>query len=118
MIDVSDGLSTDLGHILEESQVGAEIDAERIPIAPAAHRLAERTGRDPLHHALHDGEDFELLFTLAARDAARIEGKILGGTRLTRIGRITRGPGAWLRKPNGDRVPLEPAGYQHRLGTS
>lgn len=115
MIDVSDGLSTDLGHLLAAGGVAAEIDAGRVPVHPDARRLARRTGRPALEHALHDGEDFELLFTLPAKDADRIDGRRVGGVRITRIGIIGSGTGAWLRRPDGRRVPLPPQGYQHEV---
>lgn len=68
MMDVSDGLASDLRRILEESRVGACLDAARIPVAAAARRVKD--GRSALDHALRDGEDFELLFTVSARRVA------------------------------------------------
>ena len=62
MIDISDGLSTDLGHICEESGVGAEIEADAIPLAP----VGKPARRVDLRFALHGGEDYELLFTAPA----------------------------------------------------
>ncbi len=73
-IDVSDGLSLDLAHILEESRCGAVLDADAVPIAADARRLAEKLadGSTPLDHALGDGEDFELdSGRAAARPRAR-----------------------------------------------
>ena len=113
MIDVSDGLSTDLAHIAEESGVGAIIDASAVPISAAARRLAKTTGRTPLDHALHDGEDFELLFTAPrARRAQILAGKGLP-TPPVLVGRIQRAPGLRLRDAGGDLHPLEPKGYEH-----
>src|SRR5437764_9906282 len=70
MIDVSDGLAADVGHLCAESCCGAVLRAEAIPIADAAHRMAD--GRAPLEHALGDGEDFELVCAVAPEDARRL----------------------------------------------
>jgi len=114
MIDLSDGLSTDLGHIARESGAAAEIDAGRIPISSDAHRLAETDGRSPLDHALNDGEDFELLLAVAPDDGRRlVRDKPLGDLRLTRIGRITEGSGVTIIGAGGKRRPLEAGGYEH-----
>jgi thiamine-monophosphate kinase len=102
-IDLSDGLSTDLTHLCEESLVSAEIDASQLPIHPAA----------TLSQALHGGEDYELLFTAPA--SARIPRKI-AGIPVTQIGRILlarpNSPTITLQTPQG-RVPLKPQGWQH-----
>ncbi len=73
-IDVSDGLSLDLAHVLEESRCGAVIDVDAVPIADDARRLAERLadGSTPLDHALSDGEDFELVLAVPAEEAKRM----------------------------------------------
>ena len=63
MIDISDGLWRDLGHICDASKVGARIEAGAVPIHEDARTLGQRDGREPLLHALHDGEDHELAFT-------------------------------------------------------
>ncbi len=102
MIDLSDGLSRDLGHLCRESGVGAVIDAAAIPIHDDAILLMQRDGRAPLDHALNDGEDYELLFT-----APRGERLVV-----TRIGTITSEPGVWLQTDKG-REPLEPKGWEH-----
>jgi len=101
MIDTSDGLSTDLRHICEESCVGAVIDAAALPAMP---------GEDGLQYALHGGEDYELLFT--APPNQRIPTKI-AGTTITRIGEITRGRQIKLRAPDGKSQPLPSGGWQH-----
>ncbi|MFO8011852.1 MAG: thiamine-phosphate kinase [Phycisphaerae bacterium] len=117
MIDLSDGLSTDLDHILRESGAGAEVDAAAVPVSPDAERLAARDGRSPLAHALSDGEDFELLLAVAAEDAAHLaRERPLGDLPLTAVGRVVEGEGAVLVEADGTRRPLEASGYEHFRG--
>jgi thiamine-monophosphate kinase len=87
-IDISDGLSTDLRHVCEQSQLAAEIDADEIPVDPMA-QLAEAAQwtASALDLALHGGEDYELLFT--APPQSRLPSKI-AGVAVQRIGRMTR----------------------------
>jgi len=106
MIDVSDGLSTDLGHICEESRVGAEVWAEAIP--RAAFGKPPQTV-DP-KFALHGGEDYELLFT--ARPNHRVPSQILG-SRVTCIGEITRRKQVVLVNRAGTRSRLRPQGWEY-----
>jgi thiamine-monophosphate kinase len=103
MIDVSDGLSTDLEHICEESGVGAEIEAAAIPRAQVGHPATEIA----LDLALHGGEDYELLFTSAERIPAKV-----AGVRVTRIGRIVRRRGMVLIGEDGRRR-LAAKGWEH-----
>ena len=111
MIDVSDGLSADLNHILEESSVGAVIDADRVPVSDAAREFSEQTRKTPLQHALTDGEDFELLFTMPPGEAQRLIERPPFATPLTVIGSITA---AGLSIRIGDKTePFEPGGYEH-----
>ncbi len=114
-IDVSDGLSGDLRHICEESGVGAEIDLAALPLSPALRTYAKSAGRDPVALALAGGEDYELLFTVPARDRPRFE-RMAAGRRLhaARIGAI--GPArAGIRavSPDGRRRPLPVTSYEH-----
>jgi thiamine-monophosphate kinase len=107
MIDTSDGLSTDLAHICEESKVGAEISEDLIPRA----RVGKPARAVPLDLALHGGEDYELLFT--APPNKRIPSQI-AGVPLTYIGVITRSslPAVFLR--DADRISrLVPRGWEH-----
>jgi thiamine-monophosphate kinase len=113
MIDISDGLSSDLGHIAEESGVGAVVDAARVPLSPACRRLAAKTGRPPLEHALSDGEDYELLFTAARRVAARLVAEQPLGVPVTDIGEIVAGCEVRLRSADGAFRLLKPSGYEH-----
>ncbi len=106
MIDTSDGLSTDLAHICEESGVGAELQAAQIPRA--------QIGRPPqevdLQLALHGGEDYELLFTAAPEK--KIPPRI-AGIRITPIGRITRSKKILLRESNSRVLAMQPQGWEH-----
>lgn len=118
MLDISDGLASDLIHILEQSGVGARIVAPRIPIAEAAHRL-ECEGdveRSSLDMALYDGEDFELLFTIPCThvdDLLNQWGEKFS-LPLKSIGAVTSEPNRLiLVNPNGEEETLSPRGYDH-----
>lgn len=114
MIDVSDGLSADLFHICEESECGAVLRAEAVPITDAATILSNRDGSPALDHALSDGEDFELVFAVSPADGQRlVETQPLAGLRLTHIGEIVP-EGYWLEEA-GERRELQPRGYSHEL---
>jgi thiamine-monophosphate kinase len=104
MIDVSDGLSTDLGHICEESGVGAEVEAEAIPRA----RVGRPRNKVALDLALHGGEDYELLFTSAEKIPASI-----AGVPVTRIGLVTRSRGMVVIQEDGRRRRLAAQGWEH-----
>ncbi len=113
MIDISDGLSLDLGHILEESNVGAVLYEEVIPISRDARRLSKKTGLPPLHHALTDGEDYELLFTLEPQEAERLLKKNPLKVPVTLIGRIRKEKGLFLQSPDRKLRKIRPQGYEH-----
>jgi thiamine-monophosphate kinase len=114
MIDISDGLSSDLGHILAESGgIGAILDAGAIPIHPDASELSRRDGVSPLEHALHDGEDFELCLAVAPADADRLMAAPPAPAVLYRVGDVTATPGLRLRTPDGKTRPIEPRGFDH-----
>ncbi|MGC8560279.1 MAG: thiamine-phosphate kinase [Phycisphaerae bacterium] len=110
MMDISDGLAIDLPRMLAMSDVGAEIDGDCIPIHPDARRLARSDDLTPLHHALCDGEDYELLFTVAPRDAARLAVHRLP---IHTIGRITRVKNNIEVTSCGRRIPWPTGGWNH-----
>jgi thiamine-monophosphate kinase len=109
MIDTSDGLSTDLGHLCTESNVGAELESVLIPRASVGKPAREVD----LDLALHGGEDYELLFT--ARPGKRVPSQI-AGVPLTRIGVMTRPRVILLRNLKGVAYQLEPRGWEHFRG--
>jgi thiamine-monophosphate kinase len=115
MIDVSDGLAADANHIARESRVAIELWEEAIPISAAAYTMAESSGRSALEHALHDGEDYELIFTASAREAAELVNRADLPVRITCIGEVFAGDGMWMRKKGDERRPLTPDGWRHKL---
>lgn len=113
-IDISDGLSSDIGHIARASGVGARIDRGRVPVHPDAEQIGVELEIDGLEWALHGGEEFEVLFTAppgsVEAEASTFERRF--DLRLTRIGTIVPEPGVSLT--DGDREwPLEPRGWDH-----
>ena len=106
MIDLSDGLSTDLGHLCDESRVGAEICETAIPRA----RIGKKGNEVELNHALHGGDDYELLFTAPQR--AHVPQRIAGAP-VTLIGQITHRRRVVLIHRDGARSNFRPQGWEH-----
>jgi thiamine-monophosphate kinase len=98
MIDISDGLSTDLSHICEESKVGALVYASAIPVANNAE----------LGDALYGGDDYELLFTSSKRVPSEI-----AGVAATEIGEVVKRPGMWIQDERGRTRQLKAKGWEH-----
>jgi thiamine-monophosphate kinase len=109
MIDISDGLSSDLAHVCRESNVGARVVASRIPIDPL---IAEARDREALRLALNGGEDFELLFTVKPRNLARLPAQ-MDGVHATYIGDVTDEPGRIRLVDQGRERALRAAGFAH-----
>ncbi len=107
MIDISDGLAADLGHIAAASGVAAELDASAIPVHDDA---ADR--QNPLSAALFDGEDYELIFTMLAGEADRLIADQPLSVNVSRIGNIVAGTGMTLLR-EGKREKLDPRGWEH-----
>jgi thiamine-monophosphate kinase len=112
MIDISDGLSSDLNHLCTASGVGALIESSLLPIDHQVVELCGRRALDPLQLALHGGEDFELLFTVRSGDVARLPRRV-DGVEITRIGEVTKEADG-VKISEGARVwELNPGGWKH-----
>ena len=112
MIDLSDGLASDIRHLCRESGVSARIAEDRIPVDPAVLAIAQYLGKDPIAMALEGGEDFELLFTSSARPADILD-LLSGGIPVTEVGEVReQGQGCFLERSGGAAVPLT-GGYDH-----
>lgn len=112
MIDVSDGLAADLGHICEESGVGAVVDAARIPVADVSGLGLDR---EPLELALYGGEDYELCFTIPPGRFEAAAGVVREktGTPVTAIGEIVAGDKGMVLVQDGEERKLEAKGWDH-----
>jgi thiamine-monophosphate kinase len=115
-IDLSDGLSSDVGHICERSQVGVRLWAARLPISPATRRVAAACGREPWQLAIEGGEDYELCLTVPEASAEALAAAVerQTGTPLTVVGEVLAPEqGRWLVLEDGQEVPLQAGGWQH-----
>jgi thiamine-monophosphate kinase len=113
MIDVSDGLLADLGHICETSRVGAVVELGRMPLSPAARVIV---GGDPgiCHRLAAGGDDYELLFTTpfnTAEAIATLSSRF--AVPITAVGTVEAGAGVRLVDAEGQVIPVESTGYSH-----
>jgi thiamine-monophosphate kinase len=110
MIDLSDGLSSDIFHICKQSNVGCELNETEIPVSEDAYNMALKFNLDPVTCALNGGEDYELLFTIAPED----ETKLTGEETFSIIGQITKKEnGCILITRNNNRHKLQAQGWKH-----
>ena len=110
-IDVSDGFSLDLDRLCAASRLGVELDIDSLPIHPDAVEMSQTSGRTPIQHAWSDGEDFELIFTVAADQTERITAESIG-CPVMRVGTLVSRTGLWRRE--GSRfIRVFPQGYVH-----
>ena len=111
MIDVSDGVLADLGHICRQSRVGARLRLSALPLSDEYRAVC---GADPFALALSGGEDYELLFCSPRGRAAEVEALFAGiGLRLSTIGEITEGDGVELVTPEGGACRPALRGFDH-----
>jgi thiamine-monophosphate kinase len=114
MIDTSDGFLGDLGHICEESSVGAEVMEERIPISDGLRDAAEELGKEPEEFFLGDSDDYELIITCRPENVELIRSAAAGcGVSIAEVGTITSTPGIFLIGADGSRKGLRSISWDH-----
>ena len=108
MIDISDGLSSEILHLCEQSEVGCNLYEDKIPLDPTVISAAEEFKMDSTMIALSGGEDYELLFTIDQKEFPKIK----GNPNLTVLGHMThKNEGAHLISRNGSKIPLTAQGW-------
>jgi len=115
-IDISDGLSSEIHHLCDESKVGAEIHEEALPLSPSLLAYCEVEELNPLDFVLNGGEDYELLFTVPLTHISQVVQKVPGetGTALKSIGRmVPAAKGITLITRKGERLSLKAKGFDH-----
>lgn len=120
MIDVSDGLSTDVRHVAGESGVGVLLREGALPVSAPAAAVAAELGLDRTSLALASGEEFELVVALPPSEVERTVEHVLAvtGTALTHIGEVTeQGSGCMLEREDGTIESLGRSGYEHQVGS-
>ncbi len=111
MVDVSDGLASEVHHLCRAGDVGASVYEHNLPIEPLIQRIADEFSASPTDYALHGGEEYELLFTLSDEEHAKLE-KLTNDVSI--IGRIIpAGEGIHKVREQGEKEPLLPGGWNH-----
>ena len=113
LLDISDGIASDVRHLLQGGELGCVIDADAVPIHSDVDAALD--SRERLRHALCDGEDFELLLAVSPEDGARLLQQPPPGVSLCKIGEITEGPQRLLREADGSLITLMSGGWEHSL---
>ena len=108
MMDVSDGLSSELLHLTKASGLGCVVFEDKLPIDPAVLRTCEEFGIHPVTAVMNGGEDYELVFTVSLSDYDKIK----GNPSMTPIGHMTASAGAYLVNQGGEHVPLSAQGWK------
>ncbi|MEM1044323.1 MAG: thiamine-phosphate kinase [Bacteroidota bacterium] len=108
LVDISDGLASEVHHVCRASGVGARLEAALLPVHAQTFKAAERFGDRPETYALYGGEDYELLFALPEAHA-----KKLPGDSFAVVGAVTASPEVVIGMPDGATVPLEATGFRH-----
>ncbi len=116
MMDLSDGLATDLAHICTASALAAQVDGQQLPLSATLKKAADFLGVDARHWAVSGGEDYELLYTVSPGDgealARQVKAKL--GVQVSRVGQMVLGEGVFLVE-EGDKRQIAYQGYEHRL---
>ena len=115
LLDLSDGLSTDLSHLCKASNVGAVIDSKKIPLPTVNSTMSSLVRKPLLDYGLNGGEDYELLFSVPAKKEIQVPNKIEGVT-VKQIGYVTDKPEICLTNEEGRVRPLLPKGFDHFRG--
>jgi thiamine-monophosphate kinase len=116
MIDISDGLTQDLGHLCSKDNLGANLYEDSLPVSEALNNICTQKRHDPINWALQGGEDYELLFTIKSEDVKKLKRLFLkANTFISHIGEITNSPKKIiLTRANGSKIFLKPAmGFNH-----
>ena len=116
MIDTSDGLLADLGHICEESGAGAELIQDQLPLSEALNKEARQMELDPYDLVMSDSDDYELILTCSAESVPKIRSLVtsISNVPVSEIGRITKAEEKiQLILPDGSKRPVIPSGWDH-----